>query len=275
MSHARRFLSEYSDLARTLSYQDFALLLIETALNAPSVLRTKVLTAVDSAMSRDMIVRFCHSRLTIPVSKIDRLLAGLRDSPTFGTVREMYARNCYLKYLHLEPPVRAVLDLGANRGMFSLLALVHLGAEIVVGVEPRSQYAPIFELLLNVNECAARKAPRYRNFVGSRSSELAKGDEFVSIPTILREQSIERFDLVKMDIEGGEKDVFAEPEWLNNIDNLTMELHPQFAGDLSLIPAALEEHGFTYRLMDQEGSNAPITRAMFLIASRNPSYCLP
>jgi hypothetical protein len=70
-----------------------------------------------------------------------------------------------------------------------------------------------------------------------------------------------------MDIEGHEKEVFAEPEWLANVDTITMELHPQFAGDLSLIPEALRRYGFEFVLTDQEGRPASIDSAMFLCAS--------
>ena len=98
--------------------------------------------------------------------------------------------------------------------------------------------------------------------------ERAAPEKYVSIPTIMREQSIARFDLVKMDIEGGEKDVFTEPQWLTAVDHITMELHPTSAPDLSLIPAALERYGFEYRLMDRFGQAATIESALFAVASR-------
>jgi len=72
---------------------------------------------------------------------------------------------------------------------------------------------------------------------------------------------------VKMDIEGHEKAVFAEPEWLASIDTLAMELHPDFAGDLSLIPQALERYGFDYVHVDQAGKPVGIQSSMFLYAS--------
>jgi hypothetical protein len=267
MNALRRLLSEYTDLARTLDLENFALLLKETALNAHSVLSSKKLTVVDAAMSRDMTVRFANSRLEVPIRRMDQILAAHRDSPSFGTVREMYARDCYLKHLRLKTPLRAVLDLGANRGMFSLLAMVHLGAEVVVGVEPSSVYGPVFELLAEANHCAIQRMPRYSKFISSPSIERGDRERYVSISTIIREQSIDRFSLVKVDIEGGEKDLFAEPDWLRSVDNLTMELHPGFAGDLSLIPAALERYGFSFRLSHQDGESAGIESAAFLVAS--------
>lgn len=267
MKPVRRLLSEYFNLARTLNPQNFALLLKETILNAHSVLSSKKLTMVDAAMSRDMTVRFGNSRLTVPLRQMDQILAAHEDSPSFGTVREIYARDCYLKHLILKKPLRAVLDLGANRGMFSLLALVYLGAEVVVGVEPNPVYGSVFQLLLEANHCAVGRSARYTKLIGSPLTERGDQDRYVSIPTIMREQSIDRFSLVKIDIEGGEKDLFGEPNWLRNVDNLTMELHPQSAGNLSLIPAALERYGFSYRLSDQEGDPAGIESATFLVAS--------
>lgn len=266
MNRVSQFLGEYTDLSRTLYPKDFLSVLMKTAVQFPTILRCKNLSPLDSAMSRDMEVRVGHSRLAIPIRQIDRML--MDDSPTFGTVREMYARNCYLKHLSLAPPLKAVLDLGANRGMFSLLALIDLGAEVVVGVEPATDYDPVFKLLLESNNCSMRRAPRYLKLVASESTERAAPEQYVSIPTIMREQSITRFDLVKMDIEGGEKDVFAEPQWLAAIDHLTMELHPQHVGDLSSIPAALERYGFEYRLMGRHGEPANIESALFAVASR-------
>ena len=48
-----------------------------------------------------------------------------------------------------------------------------------------------------------------------------------------------------------------------------MELHPQFGGDLSVIPEALERYGFRYLIVDQAGNPASIANGMFLYASCN------
>src|SRR5580693_5359113 len=114
-------------------------------MNSSEILRTCRLTSVDAAMSRNMTVCFGKARLAIPLADIDRILRQRNDNPTFGNVRELYARNCYLHGLRLKTRQRTVLDLGANRGMFSILALVALQAELVVGVEPVPHYLPVFE----------------------------------------------------------------------------------------------------------------------------------
>jgi hypothetical protein len=268
MNVAKRLFAEYSELAKVLGPGDFLSLVRATILNAPNILRTRKLTALDAAMSRNMTVRFGNSRLVVPLADIDRALAERNDNPTFGNVREIYARNCYMQHLRLKGPQRAVLDLGANRGIFSLLALVALNAEIVVGVEPTQHYLSVFKLLLEANHRDPDRAPRYTKFIASPSGERQDPDHCVSIQTIFREQNVDRFNLVKIDIEGHEKTVFSEPEWLDRVDNITMELHPQVVGDLSLIPRALERYGFEYSLTDQAGKPANIDSATFLFASR-------
>ncbi len=71
-----------------------------------------------------------------------------------------------------------------------------------------------------------------------------------------------------MDIEGGERDLFEEPQWLSHADNLAMELHHHFAGGLEAIPRALECNGWRYLATDQFGRECPFSEAMFLYASR-------
>jgi hypothetical protein len=233
-------------------------------MKSSAILRTKKLTSIDAAMSRNMRVRFGSTLIVMPLADVDRLLVD--DNPTFGNVREIYARNCYLEHLKLRMPLSTVLDLGANRGMFSLLALLALDADVAVGVEPMAAYESVHQLLLNANGCDPSRAPRYKKFVSSPSAERMD-DKHVSIETVLKEQKIDRFRLVKMDIEGHEKAVFSEPEWLASIDNITMELHPHFAGDLSLIPKALDRYGFNWKAFNQLGDPVDIQHGMFLCAS--------
>lgn len=266
-----RFFAEYSALSQILEGPDLFALAGATLMQCPAILRTRKLTALDAAMSRNMTVRVGKTRMAMPLAEIDHVLAVHNDNPTFGNVREIYARNCYLEHLRLKSPLHAVLDLGANRGMFSILALLALKAEIVVGVEPMEVYASVHRLLLEANGCDLGRGPRYKKFIASPSVERQDSSQNVSIETILREQKIDRFDLVKIDIEGHEKTIFSEPEWLAQVDNITMEVHPQFVDDLSLIPKALEQYGFDWLAFNQAGHQTGIQNAMFVYASRTGS----
>jgi hypothetical protein len=44
-------------------------------------------------------------------------------------------------------------------------------------------------------------------------------------------------------------------------------LHPRSAGDLSLIPSAIESLGFRYAIVDQAGNPRPVNEGVFLYAS--------
>jgi hypothetical protein len=263
----RRIVSEYAGLGRVLEPADLFALGMATVTHAPGILRSRKLTELDAAMRRNVKVKFDGSTINLPIRDIDRLLEGKGDNPTFGNLREIYARNCYLEGLKVKRPLNAVLDAGANRGMFSILALTHLGAQTAVGVEPMSSYVPVLDLLLKANKVAAERCPRYSRFLTSPTLEKENPQNSISIQTVLREQKIDRFQLVKIDIEGHEKEIFEEPDWLAHVDTICMEMHPHFAGDLSLIPDALRQYGFEYRLTDQQGAPADVSRAMFLQAS--------
>lgn len=230
----RRIVSEYAALGRVLEPTDLLALGMATVTHAPGILRSRKLTELDAAMRRNVKVKFDGSTINLPIRDIDRLLDGKGDNPTFGNLREIYARNCYLDGLKVKRPVNAVLDAGANRGMFSILALTHLGAQTAVGIEPVSTYAPVLDLLLKANKIAPERAPRYNRFLTNPAMEKESPEKSVSIQTILREQKIERFQVAKIDIEGYEKDLFKEPDWLAHVDTICMEMHPHFAGDLSL-----------------------------------------
>jgi hypothetical protein len=85
---------------------------------------------------------------------------------------------------------------------------------------------------------------------------------------IREEQKIDRFGLVRIDIEGGELDLLSKPDWLLNVDAITMELRPHMVGDLALIPRSLERYEFRYISTDYLGQECAFSHAAFLYAAR-------
>ena len=58
---------------------------------------------------------------------------------------------------------------------------------------------------------------------GSRVTQETSG---ISMPTLLERYGIERVDILKIDIEGAEKEVFAEcAAWIGRVDAVIVELH--------------------------------------------------
>lgn len=267
MNPVVRLLSEYRTAARILHPKDFAYFFFASVGRAPSVIRTRSLSGVDAEMSRDLVVSYRNQSIALPIKKIDQLLASYEQSKAFGLVRELYANDCYVRHFTLPGPLNVVLDLGANRGMFTLLALAALGARRAIGVEPQPVYDETMRLLLDANHIEPGRAVRYHKFAGSRNAEQRDPKRNISIESILAEQSINRVGFLKIDIEGSEKDLFSEPEWLCRVDNIAIELHARMVGDLSLIPKALEAHGFRFRATTITGEPCAVNDALYLHAS--------
>ena len=267
MNPAKRVLTEYAAMCHVLEGRDLLALAAATVTHGRTILRTHKLTTLDRAMSRTMIVRFSKTRIVLPLADIDRILSAINDNPTFGNVREIYARNIYLKHFNFKRPPSAILDAGANRGMFSIVALLAFNAQIAVGVEPVPLYESVHQLLMEANNCNMSRAPRYLKYLSNPSDENRDPAQNISIKTILKEHNIVRFNLAKIDIEGGEQALFDEPEWLANVDNIAIEFHPDKVNNSLLVPEVLERYGLKYKFRDNDGRPADLKSATFLYAS--------
>jgi hypothetical protein len=221
-------------------------------------------------MSRDVQVRLWGRKLRLPLGAIDKTLnADIDDSFTFGTVREMIANNVYLRAFKSPLYCPCVLDLGCNRGMFSLIALKMLDAKVVIGVEPLQKYNGVRHRLANANGVLEVTTKSYWKKAGSSSAEKRDGS-YVSVNTILTDNKIETLDFVKVDIEGAEVDVFSDEEWLARTQHIAMELHPHMV-DVFPVIGAVKNSGFHFKVTDQFGMPCAIKDASYLYASRNPS----
>lgn len=268
MNPVTRLVREFGIVSRILDKRDLAAMMFFSVANAHDALRSRNLASVDAAMSRNLFACYKHRRIYFPLKDIDGILADHDRSYTFGSIREMYAHDCYLKHLNLSGPIGNVLDLGANRGMFTLLALIALEARLVVGVEPLPIYDTVVELLLRANHISSDRVVRYHRFITSPTLERQDPLRNISIDSICKQQGLDRIALVKIDIEGFEKDLFSKPEWLARVDNIAMELHSRSVGDLSVIPNALREYGFEYCSTEISGKQCDVNHAMYLYASR-------
>jgi FkbM family methyltransferase len=177
----------------------------------------------------------------------------------FGGAREMYGRQVYFA----QPQMRIssgdlVVDLGANRGLFSLIAL-KMGAARAIAVEAQSGFIPLIRELLEKNGCLDR-AVLECCMVGPNSGVLADSEAASrashwggkpptrSLTELLSRHGFDRIDFLKMDIEGSEFDLLAmDAEALTKVRRIAMEVHPQF-GDPEIIRRLLLDAGFTVAL---------------------------
>lgn len=235
--------------------------LLGLTLRAPSVVRSGGLGPADR------FVRGHEVRVKVPSGQV-----ALIPGDAFGSTRELYCRNVYLREGLEVRPQTWVIDLGANAGMFTNLAAVQ-GAH-VVAVEAQAGF------LAEIRDLARRNRTEDRVHVvnaligpndpalgitGMLSSAeewedashaAAERPDVLGMDELLRRFEIDRVSLLKIDIEGGEFALITERDdlgWLDRVDQLTMEVHPEF-GDVDELVRICRERGFSLVCTDNDGA---------------------
>ncbi len=163
------------------------------------------------------------------------------------------------------PQVRTILDIGANVGFFSIAARARYPKAIIHAYEPNPRVLPF--LRSNVSGLGVEIYPEA---VGSQSgfakildpgpSNLARTSvtDAGEIPLISLDTAIQRLggsvDLLKLDCEGAEWDLFPLADAWRHIRNVRMEYH-LFRGETVLqVEQALHKLGLTFiRMRRQQG----------------------
>lgn len=142
--------------------------------------------------------------------------------------------------------VRTIVDCGAYAGFSSAYFLTTYPDAQVFAIEPdpanvalcRQNLAP-FGSRARVIQAAVWSSNRPlelrhdwldgREWSSRVTEQAAAGGDAIrgiDLPTTITQTGWERIDLIKMDIEGAEIDVFGGPvEWLSRVRNLAIELH--------------------------------------------------
>lgn len=226
--------------------------------------RRDVLAELDRRMSRKLKVRVGPYSFVVDCRRNDELCRGFGDnSYTFSTVREMYFRNTYLQPQHLRlEDIRNVVDLGGNRGLFTLLATSFCSRCLYVEASADFTSVARFNLALNgrdnfviKNACVGQ---------GGVLSDSPMSRE--SLDEIVRESGFEIVDLLKVDIEGSEFGLFEGAQSLPRIRYISMEVHPEH-GSVVLLADQLAQRNFTVVLHD--GNLRPtesVDQAVYLFA---------
>jgi FkbM family methyltransferase len=228
--------------------------------HAPTVARSRRLDVADRAMAgRDWTFRPQPGvRLRLPGS-------------VFGHAREVYCRQAYAARPGYAPARgEAVVDLGAGEGLFSMLAAA-AGASLVLAVETRGECFSRLSTYTAANGLTGRITMDTATVTaggGTRPGTAREpvGNQRGGVPActvaeLLARHGLRRVDLVKIDLDGAEFALFAEPAWLDRVDRIVMEVHPEH-GDPAALQRVLTEHGFASVLLDNGLAPTPtLTRA--------------
>lgn len=265
-----RLVNEIKILHRVLDPADFRAAIGFIASRIGKIVARRNLSPLDQAMGKDISINFRGIRLNIPVEAVDRLLLPRGDNATFGAVREMFGSDVYLRAFKPLPNVKTVVDLGGNRGFFSLIAAKILGASQIVTVEPTEAYNACFAAIAEANGISKSTYTRINKFVGATDD-----DKSVSLEKIIADNNITRIDFLKSDIEGSEYATFKDnPETVRKICNLAMEVHP-WCGSTANLAEFLSSTGLVVMLTDQFGHIVSADKALYLYASREGQLTPP
>jgi len=187
---------------------------------------------------------------------------------TFILIRELFIRNCYIRDVVAQvfPKVRTVLDLGANRGLFSTMMAAR--AEKVISVEVMPRYVDVIRRNMEVNGFHNYAIETAFVGAGGTAAGFAEAARTRTIVEILDQHHLPTVDLIKMDIEGSEFDLFEKPQWLDRLSALCMEVHPS-NGNVATILNALTCRGFVHSMRDHRLKRTVIPQnAMYIYAAR-------
>ncbi|MEX2031847.1 MAG: FkbM family methyltransferase [Dehalococcoidia bacterium] len=165
-------------------------------------------------------------------------------TPDVLVLDEIFSQRHYTfppQVLQALAPVGAgprVVDLGANIGLFGAWVLVHFPRASILALEPDPDNARVHSLAIAANrpsewkliQAAAGTTRGTVDFVAGSftRSRLARGDEGgIEVPVEDVFDHLAGVDLFKMDIEGGEWELLADPSFAaSKARTVVIEYHP-------------------------------------------------
>jgi FkbM family methyltransferase len=215
---------------------------------APEVLRSRTLECADRTMGEgpfEVRVRGNRFRVGVP--------PGEGPAAVFSGIREMYVRDVYLSGKLEIRDGDLVVDLGANMGNFTNLALSFGPSVRVIAVEPSRKLNRWFAHSVALNGWGGRAA-LVNGFIGEISGKIrevvASDPDYRDAPAVAEDDLVSRFgleriDFLKCDIEGGEFGLIGPGSRLIRMARqVAAEVHG-FAGEPKAFLAYLEGAGFS------------------------------
>ena len=172
------------------------------------------------------------------------LRAYSSDVPTFD---QIFIRHEY--DFDVKTPPRTIVDAGANIGLASIYFSNRFPDAKIIAIEPeesnleilRRNIAPYGNIVLICGALWHEDAridlvdPSFGKWgfmtqaqdgAEGRYGEVVHEVQGMTVETIMREQAIDRIDILKIDIEGAEREVFRDTSsWIEKVDALIVELH--------------------------------------------------
>lgn len=188
---------------------------------------------------------------------------------------EVFIDKCYS--VDISPQPKTILDLGANVGYSSIFFKKKYPAAHVVCVEPIQDNLVVLHQNIKINRMEIEvlegaissakgtlnmeKGTKDYNF---RVTNSKKNDNMIvkalTVEEVLNKFGWDFIDLLKVDIEGSEKELFAtNADWLYKVNNLIIEAHYPIYLEEDIIQLVKKYNFFDYK----------ITHGLFFIRRKN------
>ena len=191
-------------------------------------------------------INYKNNFFLINVSKIDDISG---EKNCFGLIREIFFKNIYLSKFKFDDPKKInCIDLGANIGIFSLIAAKMFNK--VFSVEPQSKYISCYQKLMNDNN--VYNAFFLNSYVSDLNNLFNTNEKtnFLDIRQLIDSKKLNNIFL-KIDIEGAEFKLFEKINF-ENINAISMEVH-QKNGNINDILNSLIDYDYNFLLTDELG----------------------
>jgi FkbM family methyltransferase len=158
---------------------------------------------------------------------------------------DILLRGQYGFDLRCSPSV--IIDAGANIGLASIYFAHKYPKAKIIAIEPEasnfalltknvgyySTIVPVHAALWNYDGEISVSEPDPATGAGGKWAFVThegSGDRVraITVRTLMEQMKIDRIDLLKVDIEGAEKEVFEACDWIDCVDCLMIELHDWF-----------------------------------------------
>lgn len=134
---------------------------------------------------------------------------------------------------------KVILDAGANCGLTSIYYASKYPHARIISVEPDEwNYRCLLQNVLRYPNIVPIKAALWNEDgevalakVGkdwARQTKPGCGCQALTLPTLMATCGIDSIDILKIDIEGAEMELFSECSWIDRVRVLVIELHDRF-----------------------------------------------
>lgn len=231
-------------MLRVLGLKNFFKYILFSILSIPEILNKKSFQCVDLKMGSG----------PFKINFKKNISFNVMGFGIFSGIREIFLRDVYLKRGLLQIKDHdIVVDLGANIGNFSNLALAHGPNIKVIAIEPSKALNQNFIDSLNLNTSFLNRVTLINSFFGLKVDCLFSKIEndpnysdakFISEYDLLAKIGVNRIDFLKCDIEGGEFYFLQKESILLSITkSIAIEIH-SFAGDVNKLIDLIRSHNF-------------------------------